>query len=96
MARHRASWGWHIWFGTIGGAIVPTLFGFNSTALLDGTQSAATYQHGIVLGYASHRRDYPADGHTDLHLCPRASLAIRDDVSDSSAPRNAIRCVILG
>jgi MFS family permease len=41
------------WFGTICGAIVPTLFGFNSTALLNGTQDAATYQHGVVLGYAA-------------------------------------------
>ncbi|HKT40206.1 MAG TPA: MFS transporter [Ktedonobacterales bacterium] len=41
------------WCGTICGAIVPTLFGFNSTALLDGTQSPAAYQHGVVLGYAA-------------------------------------------
>lgn len=41
------------WFGTISGAIVPTLFGFNSTALLAGNQDATTYQHGIVLAYAS-------------------------------------------
>jgi MFS family permease len=41
------------WLGTICGAIVPTLFGFNSNALLNGTQSPAAYQHGIVLGYAA-------------------------------------------
>ena len=41
------------WCGTIGGVVVPALFGFNSTALLDGTQSPAIYQHGIVLAYAS-------------------------------------------
>lgn len=41
------------WCGTIGGAFVPTLFGFNSKSLLEGTQDFATYQHGIVLGYAS-------------------------------------------
>ncbi|HEX6542147.1 MAG TPA: MFS transporter [Ktedonobacterales bacterium] len=41
------------WCGTIGGALVPTLFGFNSNALLDGTQDLATYQHGIILGYGA-------------------------------------------
>jgi len=41
------------WCGTIGGAVVPTFFGFNSKSLLDGTQDFASYQHGIVLGYAS-------------------------------------------
>lgn len=41
------------WCGTICGVIVPNLFGLNSNALLGGTQDFATYQHGIVLGYAS-------------------------------------------
>ncbi|MGE5335289.1 MAG: MFS transporter [Nitrososphaerota archaeon] len=41
------------WCGTISGAVVPTFFGFNSNALLSGTQDAATFQQGIVLGYAS-------------------------------------------
>lgn len=41
------------WCGTIGGAVVPTLFGFNSQSLLAGKQDFASYQHGIFLGYAS-------------------------------------------
>ena len=41
------------WLGTIGGALVPTFFGFNSADLLKGAQDYATYQHGIVLGYAA-------------------------------------------
>jgi MFS family permease len=41
------------WCGTIAGVIVPNLFGLNSNALLAGTQDFATYQHGILLGYAS-------------------------------------------
>jgi MFS family permease len=41
------------WCGTIAGVVVPTLFGFNSAALLAGTQSVDAYQHGIVLGYAA-------------------------------------------
>ena len=41
------------WLGTIGGSIAPTLFGFNSQALLDGQQSSETYQRGIEFGYLS-------------------------------------------
>jgi MFS family permease len=41
------------WFGTITGVVVPALFGLNTAALLDGSQDAATYQGGIVLGYAA-------------------------------------------
>ena len=41
------------WLGTICGALVPTLFGFNSNALLNGTQSPAVYQQGIISGYAA-------------------------------------------
>ena len=39
------------WLGTIGGSLAPTLTGFNSTALLNGSQSFASYQHGIVVAY---------------------------------------------
>jgi MFS family permease len=41
------------WLGTIGGSLAPTLFGFNSQALLHGTQSFDAYQQGIERGYAS-------------------------------------------
>jgi MFS family permease len=38
--------------GTIGGALVPALFGFNSAALLKGAQTFAAYNTGIVRSYA--------------------------------------------
>lgn len=38
--------------GTIGGALVPALFGFNSKALLAGQQSFADYHTGIVRSYS--------------------------------------------
>lgn len=44
--------GLSFWLGTIGGSLAPTLCGFNSAKLLNGTQSFADYQHGIVLAYA--------------------------------------------
>jgi MFS family permease len=39
------------WLGTIGGSLAPTLSGFNSASLLKGTQSFASYQHGIAVAY---------------------------------------------
>lgn len=39
------------WLGTIGGVVAPALFGFDSTALLKGTQSLEQFQRGIQLGY---------------------------------------------
>jgi MFS family permease len=39
------------WCGTIGGSLAPTLTGFNSANLLNGTQSFARYQQGIALAY---------------------------------------------
>lgn len=42
-----------LFLGQIGGAIAPVLFGFNSDALLKGTQSLAVFDHGITLAYAT-------------------------------------------
>ncbi len=42
-----------LFLGQIGGAVAPSLFGFNSDALLSGKQSFAAYQHGIMLSYVS-------------------------------------------
>jgi MFS family permease len=38
--------------GTIGGALAPTLFGFNSRRLLDGTQSYEDYHARLLVAYA--------------------------------------------
>jgi MFS family permease len=37
--------------GQIGGVLVVSVFGFNSSALLDGTQDFVTYQQGIITAY---------------------------------------------
>lgn len=42
-----------LFLGQICGALVPSLLGFNSSSLLDGAQSPATFQHGIVLAYSA-------------------------------------------
>lgn len=42
-----------LFLGQIGGAIAPTLFGFNSAALLAGTQDAGVFDRGLVLGYST-------------------------------------------
>jgi MFS family permease len=39
------------WLGTIGGSLAPTLTGFNSASLLNGSQSFAGYQQSIALAY---------------------------------------------
>ncbi len=39
------------WLGTVGGSIAPSLTGFNSAHLLNGTESFAAYQHGILVAY---------------------------------------------
>lgn len=43
--------GLSLFLGQIGGAVVPSFIGFNSSSLEAGTQSLATYDHGIALGY---------------------------------------------
>lgn len=42
-----------LFLGQIGGAIAPSLVGFNSTALLNGTQSSAVFDRGIAIGYGT-------------------------------------------
>ena len=42
-----------LFLGQIGGAIAPSLVGFNSTALLNGTQSSEVFDHGIAIGYGA-------------------------------------------
>ena len=40
-----------LFLGQIGGAIAPTLCGFNSDSLLTGKQSATVYDHGVIAAY---------------------------------------------
>lgn len=42
-----------LFLGQIGGAVAPVVFGFDSKALLDGTQDIGSFQHGIVLAYGT-------------------------------------------
>lgn len=42
-----------LFLGQIGGAVVPSFIGFNSTALEAGTQSLADYDSRVVLGYVT-------------------------------------------
>ncbi len=42
-----------LFLGQIGGAIAPSLVGFNSSALLKGAQSPAVFDHGIAIGYGT-------------------------------------------
>jgi MFS family permease len=42
-----------LFLGQIGGAVAPSLIGFDSSALLKGTQSPAVFDRGIVLGYGT-------------------------------------------
>lgn len=42
-----------LFLGQIGGAVAPSLVGFNSTALLNGTQSPAVFDRGIAIGYGT-------------------------------------------
>lgn len=41
-----------LFLGQIGGAIAPTLCGFNSDSLLNGTQRGSSFDHGLIAAYA--------------------------------------------